>query len=114
MRMLRVRISSLHVFSANASVPDGYAQGTHQYAKQVLNGTFQISYVRSVHAPVHDSYCMLSITHQFLTRMLSACKVPYTSAEGMQYEYLNNGKTDVHAEHVHKEPMRMVRVRISS
>ncbi len=63
--------------------------------------------------------------HQLMTHMLSIClsswhacwvhaKVPYASAEGMQNEYLNNGKTVVHAELVHKELMRLVRVLVSS
>jgi hypothetical protein len=40
--------------------------------------------------------------------------VPYTHAEGIQNEYLKNGKTDSHAEHENKELMYMLRVRISS
>ncbi len=35
-------------------------------------------------------------------------------AEGIQNEYLKNGKTDAHAEHEHKELMSMLRVHISS
>ncbi len=36
MRMLGVRISSWLVCSANASVPDPYAQGTHQFLMRML------------------------------------------------------------------------------
>jgi hypothetical protein len=95
-----------------ASVPDSYAQQTHQFLTRMLRvrisswcvcSSFfegnalcaRISTWRviSVHAPVPESYAQR--THQFLTRMISArisswhaCSVhqsiPYSHAEGIQ------------------------------
>ncbi len=113
-------ILSICVCSGYASVPDKYAQQTHQFLLGMLRvrismlsmfwrDLLKLSYVCSVHAPYMLIICISS---------WHACwvhaKVPYASAEGMQYDYLNNGKTYVHAEHVHKEPMHIVRVLVSS
>ncbi len=78
MRMLRVHISSWLVCSANASVPDPYAQDAHQllmvcsafFEGNALCARISTWHVCSVHAPVPYSYAQC--THQFLTRMLSA------------------------------------------
>jgi hypothetical protein len=112
--MISECISSFCKRSRYASVPDSYAQ-------HVLKGPFQISYMRSDHTWVHDTYAQS--THQFLTCMLSAyisswgiysvhTSVPYTYAEGIQNDHLKNGKTDAHAEHACKELMGMLMVLI--
>ncbi len=40
--------------------------------------------------------------------------IPYVHAEGIQNKLLKNTNTDAHAVHARQEPMRMLRVRISS
>jgi hypothetical protein len=130
-RMMRIRVRNWCECWAYASVPDSYAQGTHQFLVRMLSifnrnalcARISTWCVCSVHAPVPDSYAQL--THQFLTHMLSArigswraCSVhesiPYAHAEGIQNEHLKNRKTDAYAEHARKELMHMLRVRISS
>ncbi len=89
MLMLSIRVRNWCVCSGYASVPDSYAQRTHQFLTRrlrvrisswcvcsaffegnVLCGRISTSCVCSVHAPVPDSYAQHM--HQFLTRMLSA------------------------------------------
>ncbi len=116
--MLSERISSWPVCSGCASVPDAYAQ---HFFKGMRYVHALIPDVCSVHSLLPYSYAQH--THQFLTRMLSACiiscrscsvhaSIPYAHAEGIQNEHLKNWKTD--AEHARKELMHMVKVRISS
>jgi hypothetical protein len=142
MLVLSIRVRNWCVCSGYASVPDSYAQRTHQFLTRMLRvrisswcvcsaffegnalcARISTWCICSVHALVPDSYAQH--THQFMTRMLSArisswhtcwvhASIPYAHAEGIQNEHLKNRKTDAHAEHARKELMRMLRVRISS
>ncbi len=131
MRILRVCIISWLVCLANASVPDPYAQGAHQFLMRMLSMFWRECamcthyYLSRMLSARLVPYSYAQRTHQFLTCMLSArisfwracsvhASIPYTHAGGIQNERLKNRKTDVHAEHARKELMRMLRVRISS
>ncbi len=135
MLMLSIRVRNWCVCSGYASVPDSYAQRTHQFLTRMLRvrisswcvcsafcegnalcARISTWCVCSVHAPVPYSYAQC--THQFLTSMLRAgisswracsvhASIPYAHAEGIQNEHLKNRKT-------YKELMRMLRVHISS
>ncbi len=106
MFMLSIRVRNWCLCSWYASVPEAYAQRMHHSWN-----------AHSGYASVPDGY---SVTHQFLTLMIISARViswcvcsaytsiPYFFAEGihLQNEHLKNGKTDVHAEHAHKELMQ--------
>jgi hypothetical protein len=128
MRMLRVRISSWLVCSANASVPDPYAQGMHPFLMSMLRIFWRDFDMRTL---VPDAYALCM--HQFLTLMLSVriiswrtCSVQASVSEVhakcthqfcmrmLRVYKMKNRKTDAHAEHARKELMHMPRVRISS
>jgi hypothetical protein len=98
MRMLRVRISSWLVCSANASVPDPYVQGTHQFLMRMLS----IFWMRSVHALVPDAYAQC--THKFLTRMLSIRISSWRAC------LVHASVPDAHAQCTHQFLTRMLRV----
>jgi hypothetical protein len=87
--MLSIRVRNWCICSGYASVPDSYAQRMHQLLTRMLRvriiswcicsaffegnalcARISTYRVRSVNAPVPDSYAQR--THQFLTRMLSA------------------------------------------
>jgi hypothetical protein len=88
MRMLRVRVSSWLVCSANASVPDLYAQGTHQFLMRMLS--------------IFWRECALP--HQFLTRMLSVRISSWRACS------MHTSVPDAHAQCTHQFLTRMLRV----
>ncbi len=68
--MLSARISSWHLRSVHASVPDTYAQCTHQFLTRTLSARIRSWHARSVHLSVPDTHAQC--THPFLTRTHSA------------------------------------------
>ncbi len=86
----------LSVCSGYASIPDTYAQGTHQFLTRMLRVRISSWRVCSVNpVPVPDP---AQRTHQFLARMLSVhirswhaspvqVSVPYVHAEDIQNEH---------------------------
>jgi hypothetical protein len=85
MRTLSVRISSWRVRSVHASVPDPYAQGTHQ-SWCVFSACFEGTAlchalvpwrICSVHAPVPDSYAQRSISSWHASSACARVPDPY-------------------------------------
>ncbi len=106
---------------ACASVPDAYAQCTHQFLTHTLSALISSWHVRSVHASIPDAHAQC--THQFLTHTLSArinswhtrsvhASVPYAHDERVLKGPFQICNFYSYAEHTQKKLMHMLRVRI--
>ncbi len=108
--MLSIRIWNWCICSGYASVPDSYAQRTHQFLTRMLRVCFSswcvcsafFNGMRSVHALVTDAYA--NCTYQFLTFMLSVHISSWPACS------VQASVPDAHAQRKHQFLTRMLRV----